>query len=41
MEKEKKFVEPKADIIEFQNKDIILTSNPLGGGDAEEIPGQF
>ncbi len=37
MKDEKKFAEPKAEIVEFLHEDIIVTSNPLGGGDVEEI----
>ena len=37
---EKKFIEPKAEIVNFQNEDIILTSNPLGGEDIDNIPGE-
>ena len=29
MNNEKKFLKPEADIVEFCNDDIILTSNPL------------
>ena len=37
MENKKKYVKPEAEIIEFQSEDIILTSNPLGGGNIDEI----
>ena len=36
MNNEKKFNNPEAEIIEFNNEDIILTSN-LGEKDDEEI----
>lgn len=38
MKKEKKFIEPEAEIIEFQGEDVILTSNPLGGDDIDGLP---
>lgn len=37
MKKEKKFLEPEAEIIEFDNEDIILTSDDLGGEDYENL----
>lgn len=37
MNNEKKFNNPEAEIIEFKNEDIILTSN-LGDKDDEEVP---
>lgn len=40
MNDEKKFIEPKAEIVNFQNEDIILTSNGLGGDDIDNIPGE-
>ena len=38
MEKEKIFEKPEATIIDFQDSDVILTSN-LGGIDLEETEG--
>ena len=38
--KEKKFNKPEAEIIEFCNTDIIVTSDPYGAsGDFDEIGG--
>ena len=37
MKNEKKFQIPEAEVIEFNNEDIILTSN-LGGEDDTGIP---
>ena len=37
MKQEKKYVEPKAEVIGFQDEDIILTSNGVGGGNVDDI----
>ena len=37
MKDEKKFLKPEANLVEFCDEDIILTSNGLGSEDVEEI----
>ena len=39
MENEKKYLEPKATIIEFSNEDVILTSPP--SGEPQQKPGEI
>lgn len=40
MKQEKKYVEPKAEIIGFKKEDIIVTSSGVGGDDIGGIPGE-
>lgn len=37
MKKEKQFLKPEVEIIKFGDEDVILTSNPLGEENIENV----
>lgn len=39
--KKKEYVVPEADVVEFANEDVILTSNPFGAKDGGTNNGEW